>query len=99
MVRHVILWSIKEECLDRKDEIKATIKEKIEGLKEQIPEIIDIKVYTNPLTSSNADLMLDSSFENEEALKSYIINPNHVFAADNYVRPFVTGKKSIDFEM
>ena len=68
MVKHVILWTLKEEYSDaQKAEIKAGIKEGLEGLKGQIPGLKEIKVNVTPLASSNCDLMLDSLFEDEAA--------------------------------
>ena len=52
MVRHVILWQLKEEyCADEAG--KEGIKNGLEGLKGQVPGIIDIKVIISPLESSN----------------------------------------------
>lgn len=100
MVKHVILWTLKDQYSGAQmDEIKAGIKEGLEGLKGQIPGLVDIKVYTNGLSSSNTDLMLDSTFENEEALKNYATHPAHVAVADNKVRPFTASRSCLDFEL
>ena len=99
MVKHVILWQIKEEYTGEKlEEIKQGIKEGLEGLKGQIQGLIDIKVNINGLASSNADVMLDSSFENEEALKGYAVNPKHVAVADGKVRPYTKSRVCMDYE-
>ena len=76
---------------------KAEIKAGLEGLKGVIPGLIDIKVVTDGLASSNVDLMLDSSFENEAALKNYAINPAHVAIANGKVRPFTASRACFDF--
>ncbi len=100
MVKHVILWTLKDQYSgSQMEEIKAGIKEGLEGLKGQIPGLVDIKVYTNGLSSSNTDLMLDSTFENEEALKNYATHPAHVAVADNKVRPFTASRNCLDFEL
>lgn len=100
MVKHVILWVLKEEyTADEKEKIKAEIKEGLEGLKGQIPGLIDIKVNTNPLPSSNCDVMLDSSFEDEEALKGYAVHPKHVAVADGKVRPFTASRVCMDYQV
>lgn len=100
MVKHVILWTLKDQYSGAQmEEIKAGIKEGLEGLKGQIPGLVDIKVYTNGLSSSNTDLMLDSTFENEEALKNYTTHPAHVAVADNKVRPFTASRNCLDFEL
>lgn len=100
MVKHVILWTLKPEYgVDEKNEIKNKIKENLEALEGKIPGLIEIKVYTEGLATSNADLMLDSSFENEAALKSYAIHPDHVAVADTYVRPYTQTRSCLDFEI
>ncbi len=100
MVKHVILWTIKEEYKgDKLDEIKAGIKEGLEGLKDLVPGIIEIKVNINGLASSNADVMLDSTFESVEALKAYAVNPNHVAVADGKVRPYTATRSCLDYEI
>ena len=100
MVKHVILWTLKDQYSGAQmEEIKAGIKEGLEGLKGQIPGLVDIKVYTNGLSSSNTDLMLDSTFENEEALKNYATHPAHVAVADNRVRAFTASRNCLDFEL
>ncbi len=99
MVKHIIVWTLKEEYTpDQTREIQAAIKEGLEGLAGQIPGLLDIKVVTEGLPSSNADLMLDSSFENEEALKGYAVHPAHVAVANGKVRPYTAIRSCLDFE-
>ena len=100
MVKHIIIWTLKEEFSDQeKADIKKGIKEGLEGLKGKVPGIVDIKVYTEGLASSNADLMLDSTFTDEEALKGYAVHPEHVAVANGKVRPFTKLRSCFDFEM
>ena len=96
MVKHVIIWKLKDDIAD-KEKIKSDIKEGLEGLKGLIPGLIDIKVEINGLESSNTDLMLDSSFEDEEALKGYSIHPEHVKVANEKVRPYTETRSCFDF--
>ena len=49
------------------------------------------------LESSNADLMLDSTFTDEEALKGYSVHPAHVEVADTKVRPYTQIRLCLDF--
>lgn len=99
MVKHVILWQLKDEySQDEKNNIKAGIKEGLEGLKGEIPGLIDIKVNIEGLASSNAELMLDSCFEDEESLKGYAVHPKHVVVADTKVRPYTKSRVCLDYE-
>ena len=97
MVKHIILWQLKEELAD-KEQVKAGIKAGLEGLKGRIPGLIDIRVRIEGLTSSNADVMLDSSFADEASLKGYAVHPEHVKVADTKVRPFTRTRLCLDFE-
>ena len=95
-IHHVILWELKEEF--RSDEIKAGIKSGLEGLAGKIPGLLRIKVHTGALASSKgADVMLDSIFVDEAALKAYAVNPEHVKVADAFVRPFTAKRTCLDF--
>lgn len=96
MVKHIILWKLKEEnnCISVKQGIKAGL----EGLIGKIPGLVEIKVQIDSLDSSNADVMLYSVFEDEVSLKGYAIHPEHVFVADTYVRPFTQTRLCMDFE-
>ncbi len=100
MVKHIILWTLKDELsAAEKEEVKKEIKEGLEGLAGKIPGMVDIKVNINGLASSNADLMLDSTFESEEALKGYATHPEHVAVADGKVRPYTKIRSCLDFEI
>ena len=100
MVKHVILWTLKDELSsEEKVTIKQGIKEGLEGLKGKVPGIVDIKVNIDGLASSNADLMLDSTFENEDALKAYAVHPEHVAVADSKVRPYTKIRSCLDYEV
>ncbi len=83
-----------------KESVKKGIKDGLEGLTGKIPGLIDIKVNTEGrLASSTADLMLDSTFENAEALKGYSKHPEHVAVADSKVRPYTASRSCLDFEV
>ena len=100
MVKHVILWTLKDELsAEEKAAVKQGIKEGLEGLKGKVPGIVDIKVNIDGLESSNADLMLDSTFESVEALKGYSVHPEHVAVADSKVRPYTKIRSCLDFEV
>ena len=99
MVKHIILWQLKDELTaDEKVLIKSGIKEGLESLMGKIDGLVVIKVESDGLESSNADIMLYSVFENEAALKSYAVNPAHVQVADTKVRPYTKTRLCLDFE-
>ena len=101
MVKHVILWKLKDELAgEEKTKVVAGIKENIESLNGKIPGLLSISIQADGLlASSNADLMLDSSFEDEESLKGYAVHPEHVAVADTYVRPYTQTRLCLDYEV
>ncbi len=100
MVKHVIVWTLKDELsADEKVQVKQGIKEGLEGLQGKIPGLLEIKVYTDGLESSNADLILDSTFESAEALNGYSVHPDHVAVAQGKVRPYTKLRSCFDYEV
>ena len=95
MVKHIILWKLKKEY--NNITIKEGIKGGLEGLIGKIPGLLEIRVQIDNHASSNADVMLYSVFESEEALKEYSVNPIHVEVANGKVRPFTETRLCMDF--
>lgn len=95
MVKHIVLWKLREEA--NTEEVKRGIKEGLEGLLGVVPGLLEIRVETKGLPSSNADVMLNSVFESEEALLGYGVHPAHVAVADAKVRPFTETRACMDF--
>lgn len=96
MVKHVILWKLKDDVAD-KAAVKAGIKAGLEALKGVVPGLVEIVVRVEGLASSNADVMLDSTLESEEALKGYAVHPEHVKVANEKVRPFTQVRMCMDY--
>lgn len=98
MVKHIILWTLKEELSPQEREtVKAGIKEGLEGLQGKIPGLLEIHVHTNGLASSNAEVLLDSTFEDEASLQGYAVHPEHVAVADGRVRPYTASRTCLDY--
>ena len=98
MVKHIILWQLKDELSDaEKETVKAGIKEGLEGLIGKVPGLLEVHVHTNGLPTSNADVMLDTTLESFEALKGYAVHPAHVAVADGKVRPYTAVRTCLDF--
>lgn len=99
MVKHIILWQLKDELSsEEKESVKAGIKEGLEALVGTVPGLLKAQVQTAPLGSSNADVMLDAVLESEDALKEYAVHPAHVAVADTKVRPYVKTRICMDYE-
>ncbi len=100
MVRHIILWTLKDEfSAEEKEQIRKGIKENLEGLVGKVPGLISVYVRTEYLPTSTVDVMLDSTLESFEALKAYRVHPAHVAVANTFVRPFTATRACIDYEI
>ena len=101
MVKHIILWRLRDDlAAEERERVKQDIKAGLEGLAGRIPGLTDIRVHVDGrLDSSNADVMLDSTFTDEAALKAYAVHPEHVAVADGKVRPYTSLRTCLDFEI
>ena len=99
MVKHIILWTLKDMPETQAATVKANIKEHLEALVGKVPGLLEVNVHIDKLDSSNVDVMLDSSLESEEALKGYAVHPDHVAVADTYVRPYTASRACLDFTL
>ena len=100
MIRHIVMWTLREQYYGvQVDEIRKNIKSGLEGLQGKISGLVEIKVVTEPLQSSNCDLMLIAMFESEEALRNYASHPLHVEVAKNCVDPFRAQRICMDYNI
>ena len=96
MIKHIILWNFQEGKGSEEDKLQ--IKNGLEGLKNKIPGIVEIEVITNPIAGSNADIMLNSIFENVDALNNYQVHEEHVKVA-SFVRSVTCNRMCMDYEV
>ena len=99
MVKHIILWRLREDLTaEEKENVKRNIKAGLEGLAGRIPGLLSIVVNIDGrLESSNADIMLDSTFTDEATLRAYAFHPEHVAVADGKVRPYTCLRTCLDY--
>lgn len=79
VVRHIVILRYRDGFDDAQNRENARqVKEKLDRLKGIIPGIIDFVVNIEALPTSNMDMIINSTFESEEALAAYQIHPEHV---------------------
>ena len=77
MVKHIVMWKLKEEACDHtKAENAKKIKELLEALPDYIPEILELQVGVNE-NGGEFDAVLVTSFPSYDALKTYDAHPEH----------------------
>ena len=79
MVRHIVLWRLKESVGGRgKAENAADIKRRLEDLNGKIPGMIQLEVgFDFSRTPDSSDIVLYSEFESRAALDAYQAHPLH----------------------
>lgn len=78
MLRHIISWNHRENLSeDEKRDNAQKIKTGLEALVGVIDGLLEMKVYTETLPTSNRDILISSLFENEETLEYYQYHPEH----------------------
>jgi len=101
MLHHIVMWKFKDfaEGNSKSENLKIT-KEKLEVLKLKIPEIKELEVGITLENSefANYDMVLDTYFEDYDALKRYQIHPEHKKIVE-WMAKVRDLKASVDYEI
>lgn len=99
MVKHVILWKLRDEIPEaERPALILEAKTRLEALGGKIPGMYYISVRTDKLSSSSADMMLETLFADADALAGYQKNPLHLEAA-TFVRSIVGTRLCLDYDV
>lgn len=98
MVKHMIVWKLKDD-IENKKATALNIKSALEGLVGKIDGLTKMEIIIDKLPSSSGDIMMDSEFESNDALVAYQQHPLHVEIANGIVRPSVSARLSLDYEV
>jgi len=91
------MWNFKEEFTEEENIKNAQkIKTELEALPGKIEGVISLKVMITTLSSGNRAVVLNSLFTDEEAIKNYIIHPEHV-RVGTLVRAAFTDRACADY--
>lgn len=97
MIKHIVAWNFAPELdEDKRNEAGQNVKNRLEGLKEQVAEIVDISVHLEQLGTSDRDIILYSTFKTENCLQAYQVHPAHQEVAA-YVRSVTTDRVCLDY--
>lgn len=100
MVKHVVIWKLKDEFTDeQKKEHSLRIKNGLEALQGQIEGLLQLEVYINMLDGCIGDIILQSTLTDKEALARYKNHPKHKEAAAAFVAPATQERLAADFEI
>lgn len=98
MLKHIVMWRLKEEALGatKEENSKKLIKD-LKDLQQKIPEVLHIEAGIDVNGSeAAADVVLYSEFESMEDLQTYQKHPDHVEVV-NFVKEIVTERRVVDY--
>ena len=93
MIKHVVLFKAKENAPLKE------FKEKIENLKNEIPEIISIEVGIDiGFDSASSDFCVFTVVKDINDLKIYAKHPKHLKVIE-FLKPYIIERKVVDYEV
>ncbi|HXC65090.1 MAG TPA: Dabb family protein [bacterium] len=100
MIRHVVMWRLKEEALGQtRSQLAGELKKRLEGLVGKVPCILTLEVGLNTVPSDTAtDVCLVSTFEDRAGLQAYVDHPEHKKVAD-FLKEVVAERRANDYEV
>ena len=95
MIKHIVCWKIKEPETNA-----ALLKDKLEALPAQIPEVQSLEVGINAPEASddNFDVVLVSTFAHFDDLKSYAGHPEHLKVVD-FLKTINLERVAVDYKI
>ena len=97
MINHIVMWKFRPDIPEEeRRQISAGMAAGMEALGGRLPGVHTLRVVTDPLESSNYDLLLASAFVSEEALAAYQQNPEHLALKETYAPAFAS-RSCVDY--
>jgi len=99
MIKHIVMWRLKESAGGRsRDENALEIKKRLEALRDAVPGIRELEVGLNVKEAeAAADLVLVTAFDDAAALEAYQRHPAHQEVVA-FVRTVVSERRVVDYE-
>lgn len=99
MIKHIVMWQLKEEAEGKTKEDNALlIKEKLESLRGRIEGLQHIEVGVDFLGGTNFDVVLYAELKDRKSLNTYQEHPLHQ-AVLPFVKAVVSERKAVDYEV
>jgi len=99
--RHIVIWDFKQGLnVEEKDSLFNTMKEDLENLVYIIPGIIELRVMrdiVNAGINGEGQIVLDATFESQEAFEVYWFHPSHLEIAVFVVNYIVENRRGVNF--
>ncbi len=99
MIKHIVLWRLKDEALGRtKAENAELMRGELEGLAGLVPGLLGIEVGVAERAIAGWDAALYSEFESQAALDAYQVHPEHQAVAE-FIGEVTLDRAAVDYEV
>lgn len=100
MIKHIVMWRVKDRENDRsREEYSRVIKEQIDGLRGRIPGLLHVEGGVDfSRSDTSMDVVLYSEFESRAALDGYQDHPAHQELV-KVVGPLRIERRIVDYEI
>ena len=97
MIKHIVMWTVKDtETNSRKDNAEQ-LKAMLDGLVGTIPEVVSLETGVNELEGEGAmDVVMVSGFDTWEDLDSYQKHPEHQKVVE-FVKQIRVERRAVDY--
>ncbi len=97
MVKHIVVWKLKETDSEIKQQHAEKIKEIIEALVGVVPGLISAEVGID-YNNNDYDVVLYSELQSRQALLDYAVHPEHE-KVGKFIGSVTCGRACVDFEV
>ena len=100
MIKHIVMWKIQGVNNQSKEETAKQMKEALEDLNGKIEGLINLEVGIDFLHSDMSyDVVLYSELADKAALDFYQNHPLHIKVANDTIKPMITSRIVVDYEI
>lgn len=96
MIKHIVMWTFKDEVGEAD---KLEMKRKLEALKGLVPTLMDIEIGMDVAgKEASMDMVLYSEFASMDDLQAYATHPEHLKVV-GFVKPLVCERAVVDYQV
>ena len=100
MFKQVILLNLQDKCFGPNlGTIKTNMKSKLEDLNGKVEGLQKIEVHSECSSSSNADVIVEVLFDNEEAFKTFSSDETYNMVTKDVIVPFIDNRTHVEYEV
>ncbi len=100
MIKHVVMWKMKEEALGKSgaENAEKMVKELLD-LEDKIKELVYVEAGTDFVRSGRSfDVALFAQFKTKEDLDTYAVHPEHLKVVE-FIKSVTKESVAVDFEI